>query len=181
MDPLGTPINALPSVTNNTMGKVQHKSDMAKIDGSSLSYVDILKDLESEQGRQPQMPPGGGLPPPPPQQQASFQQQPPQQYDQQQFSAPQQSQMYYQDQGPPPQYYQGYNEPQQSSPISNFWVDNRTLIIVSALIFVVMLYIAPKLKLYIPQLATDGNLNVVGIATVSLVIGLATQIVDKYV
>ena len=177
-DPLGTPIGNLPSITNNPpMGKVQHKSDMTKIDGNSLSYVDILKDLESEQ-RQPQMPPGGGgVLPPPPQQQASFQSQ---QYDQQQF-APQQSQMYYQDQGPPPQYYQGYNEPQQSSPISNFWVDNRTLIIVSALIFVVMLYIAPKLKLYIPQLATDGNLNVVGIATVSLVIGLATQIVDKYV
>ena len=178
MDPLGTPINSLPSITNNTMGKVQHKSDMPKIDNNSLSYTDILKNLEQETN----MPPGGGgalppPPPPPPQQQASFQSQ---QYDQQQF-APQQSQMYYQDQGPPPQYYQGYNEPQQSSPISNFWVDNRTLIIVSALIFVVMLYIAPKLKLYIPQLATDGNLNVVGIATVSLVIGLATQIVDKYV
>ena len=179
MDPLGTPIGNLPSITNAPpMGKVQHKSDMQKVDNASLNYTDILKSLEQE-GHQPQMPPGGGGALPPPQQQASFQQPPQSQYEQ--FQAPQQSQMYYQDQGPPPQYYQGYNEPQQSSPISNFWVDNRTLIIVSALIFVVMLYIAPKLKLYIPQLATDGNLNVVGIATVSLVIGLATQIVDKYV
>lgn len=172
-DPLGTPIGNLPSMANNPpIGKVQHKSDMQKVDNASLNYTDILKSLEQETNVSVQQ---QQAPPPPPQQQASFQSQ----YDQQQF-APQQSQMYYQEQ-PPAQYYQGYNEPQQSSPISNFWVDNRTLIIVSALIFVVMLYIAPKLKLYIPQLATDGNLNVVGIATVSLVIGLATQIVDKYV
>ena len=176
MDPLGTPIGNLPSITNAPpMGKVQHKSDMQKVDNASLNYTDILKSLEQE-GHQPQMPPGGGGALPPPQQQASFQQPPQSQYEQ--FQAPQ----YYQE-PPPQQYYQGGGgyEQQQSSPISNFWVDNRTLIIVSALIFVVMLYIAPKLKLYIPQLATDGNLNVVGIATVSLVIGLATQIVDKYV
>ena len=173
MDPLGTPINNLPSIANPPMGKVQHKSDMTKIDGDSLSYTDILKTFEQET-RQPQMPPGGGGLPPP-----LLQPQP--QYEQQQFS-PQQSQMYYQE-PPPQQYYQGgggYDQ-QQSSPISNFWVDNRMLLLVTALVFVVMLYIAPKLKSYVPQLATDGNLNVVGIATISLLIGLSTQIVDKYV
>ena len=174
MDPLGTPINNLPPITNNTMGKVSHKSDMPKIDNNSLSYTDILKTLEQETNMPMQQQGGGGLPPPPQQQQ--IQQQPQQQYEQ---FAPQPQ--YYQEQ-PPQQYYQGgYDQQQQSSPISNFWVDNRMLLLVTALVFVVMLYIAPKLKFYIPQLATDGNLNVVGIATISLLIGLSTQIVDKYV
>lgn len=171
-DPLGTPIGNLPSIANPPMGKVSHKSDMTKIDGDSLSYVDILKNLEQE-GRTPQMPPGGGGLPPP----LSQQQQIPQQQQYEQFQAPQQ---YYQE-PPPQQYYQGGYDQPQSSPISNFWVDNRMLLLVTALVFVVMLYVAPKLKSYVPQLATDGNLNVVGIATISLLIGLSTQVVDKYV
>ena len=100
-------------------------------------------------------------------------------------------------QGPPPEYHQGpvdyhgfsgfprnsgYKQADQTVGNShNFFKDNQKFIMVSAILFIVMFYTIPRVKNFFPQLFnTEGNINIIGAATLSLLAGLVYQLSDKY-
>jgi hypothetical protein len=174
-DPFATPIDKLPPPI------MQSRQDVPS-SNSPLNYTDILKDIETEtqagkphaqvaqtvysqnvpqqpQGQQQMdygQPPGGGYP----------QQQ--QQWEQAAWAGQGPSQL-------------GTPQPTQQGWERSFFQDNKTMFFAAFVFFIVLFYLVPRVKMYIPQLVHDGNMSAVGVGALSLLAGLLYQVSDKYI
>lgn len=191
-----TPLGKLP------MPAVQTKGDAPRVD-MGTSYSDILKEMSREASQPPavahqpssiahqQMHPPAvpAAPPTPPLQQQQLQlQQPHQQAHTEAFAeySP-----------PPPAESYGYGPPPPRAPVRlrrptvvprrrkpSVWhtlKEYKSSLLVAAIVFALLRYVAPKLAVSVPQLLTpSGRFNAMGLTIIALMAGGVHRLADHY-